>query len=113
MAAAAFTIAMAVRNAKGQKKSVRLTVSDVAAAFALWPSGESSVPLSSVDSWVEDMIFSAAGTDTTQLDVIVNGIDTGMRVANGANLATGVNRQIQGAPIFVPAGALLRFIQRA
>lgn len=113
MAAAAFKIAMTVRNAKGQARSIPLTVSDVAAAFALFPSGSSEMTLSSTDAYVTDMVYTAAGTDTSQLQVFINGVDTGIRVYNGANLGTVYNRQVQQSPIFVPAGALIRFTQLA
>jgi hypothetical protein len=113
MVAAPFKIAMTVRNAAGQQKSVPFTVSDVAAAFALFPSGASEIPLSSVDAWITDMVYTAAGTDTSQLQVFVNGVDTGIRVYNGANLGTVYNRQIQQSPIYVPAGATIKFTQLA
>lgn len=111
MAAAAFKIAMKVVNAQGQIKSIPLTVSDVNAAFALFPSGGSELPLSGLPSVIADMVYTAAGTDTSQLQVFINGVDTGIRVYNAANLGTVYNRQVQSAPISVPAGALVRFVQ--
>jgi len=113
MAAAAFKIAMKVVNSAGQSKSIPLTVSDVAAAFALFPSGGSELPLSSLPCVIADMVYTAAGTDTSQLKVYINGVDTGIRIYNATNLGTVYNRQVQSAPIAVPAGALVKFEQAA
>lgn len=111
MAAAAFKIAMKVVNQAGQIKSVPLTVSDVNAAFALFPSGGSELPLSNLPCVIADMVYTAAGTDTSQLRVYINGSDTGIRIYNAANLGTVYNRQVQASPIAVPAGALVKFEQ--
>lgn len=113
MAAAAFKVALTIRNSAGQIKSVPMTVSDVAAAFFLYPSGGSELPLSSLPCVITDILYTAAGTDTTQADVYVNGVDTGIRVFNAANTGTVINRQIMNSPIAIPAGAQVKFIQRA
>ena len=102
---------MTVVNAKGQIRSVPLTVSDVNAAYALYPSGGNELPLSSLPAVITDMVYTAAGTDTSQLALYVNGVDTGIRIYNGANLGTVYNRQLQTSPISIPAGALVKFAQ--
>jgi len=111
MAAVPFKIAMRVVNSAGQVRSIPLTVSDVTTAFALFPSGGSELALSSLPSMITDMVYTAAGTDTSQLVVYINGVDSGIRIYNGTNLATTYNRQVQNAPIPIPAGALVRFTQ--
>jgi len=111
MAAVPYKIAMKVVNSAGQTKSIPLTASDVNAAFALFPSGGSELALSSLPSVIADMLFTAAGTDTSQLQLFINGIDSGIRIYNGANLGTAYARQVLTSPIAIPAGALVRFTQ--
>lgn len=111
MVAAAFKIAMTVINSKGQIRSVPLTCTDMNAAYALYPSGGNELPLSSLSCVITDMVYTSAGTDTSQLALYVNGVDTGVRIYNGANLGTVYNRQLQTSPISIPASALVKFIQ--
>lgn len=111
MAAAPFKASMLVVNSQGQRKSVYLTASDVNAAALVFPSGGTEVALSGIDSTISDLILSAAGTDTTNMSIFVNGIDSGIRVVNAANLATNVLRQFMSQPVAIPAGALVKIVQ--
>jgi hypothetical protein len=79
----------------------------------VFPSGGTELQLSSLPCVITDMVYTSAGTDTTQLVVYINGIDSGIRVYNGTNLASTFNRQIQSSPIVVPAGAIIKFTQLA
>lgn len=110
MAATPFKVALTVRGAAGVR-SVPLTASDVNAAYFLFPSGGSELQLSSAPCIISDMIYTAAGVDTTSSDLFVNGVNTGIRIFNALNLATTINRQIASSPISVPAGALVKFVQ--
>jgi DNA-binding transcriptional LysR family regulator len=113
MAAAAYTVSLAVDTSAG-RRLLRLTASDVAAAFWLYPSGASELPLDPKGSAViRDIIYSAAGTDTTQVAVYKNGVDTGIRLSNAANLGTVINRQVQGSPIAFAPGDIVKFTQLA
>jgi hypothetical protein len=111
MAAAAYKVSMQVRNSAGQAKSLYLTASDVNAAAWVFSSGGTELQLSSLPSQVSDIIYSAAGTDTTNVSLFVNGVDTGIRLINSANLGTVYDRQVKVNPINIPAGALCKFVQ--
>lgn len=111
MAAAAYKVAMKVINSAGQSRSIPLTASDVNAAFWVFPSGGVEMQLSSLPCVIADVIYSAAGTDTSSVSLFVNGIDSGIRLFNAANLGTVYDRQVKTCPIQIPAGALVRFVQ--
>jgi len=111
MAAAAYTVSMAVDTSSG-RRMLRLTASDVNAAFWLYPSGASELPLDPKGSAViRDIIYSAAGTDTSQVAIFKNGVDTGIRLANEANLGTVINRQVAVSPIAFGLGDQVKFQQ--
>jgi hypothetical protein len=111
MAAAAFKVSLNVVNSAGNRRSIYLTASDVNAAAMVFPSGGTEIQLSSQVCAIADMILSAAGTDTTNTSLFVNGIDTGIRIIHAANLGTTINRQVATNPITIPAGAVVKFVQ--
>lgn len=113
MAAAPFKVSLTVTNANGNKKTIYLTASDVNAAALVFPSGGTELPLSSIQSWITDIVCAPTyGTDTTNMTVFINGVDvTGMRIINSANQGGTYNRQLQNAPIMIPAGALVKIVQ--
>jgi hypothetical protein len=114
MAAAAYkiTLIVALGQPNGVRKMIPLTASDVNAAFWLFPSGSSEMVLhGSQDSYIVDTILSAAGTDTTQTEIYLNGSSTGVKLLNATTLATANSRPFQQAPMRVPAGSLIRFTQ--
>lgn len=110
MAAAPYKVVLSIQTSEG-KKSVPLTASDVNAAAWVFPSGGTELQLSSGQAVITDIIYTAAGTDTTSVDVFVNGINTGYRIFNGTNLYNVLGRQIQSTPIGIRAGALVKFVQ--
>ena len=110
MAATPYKIALTIRNPQGVK-SLPMTASDVNAAFWLYPSGGNELQLSSLPCVISDIIYTAAGVDTTSVDLFVNGVNTGVRIFNGLNLATTINRQIASSPLSIPGGALVKFTQ--
>lgn len=112
MAAAAYKVSLTYRDASGIK-SQSMTASDVANEFWLFQSGGSEIPLSDKDAVITDILYTSGGTDTTQVALYVNGVDTGKRIFNSANLGTVYNRQIQNSPIGVRAGAVVKFKQIA
>lgn len=89
------------------------TCSDVTAAAWVFPDAGTDVSLpggqGTLALW--DVNLSAAGTDTSQTYIYVNGKDTGERVLHAANLGTNQNRQFIGSPIYIEAGARLKLVQ--
>jgi len=115
MAAAAFTETAIFKGlSNGRTIHVRYTVSDVAAAFALAPDGNGFIVLPSDQAYaMVDMIVVTGGTDTTNQEVFVNGLSTGIVIDNKSNLNTANFRQFATAPVAFKPGALVRFTQRA
>lgn len=114
MAAAAFKISMigALGNPNGARKMFPLTASDVNAEFALFPSGSSEMVLNgSQDVYIVDMILSAAGTDTSQMDLYVNGMLEGTKILNATSIGTIVNRPFSLAPVRIPKGVSIKWKQ--
>ena len=115
MAAVAFTeTAIFIGASNGRTMHLRLTLSDVAAAFAIAPDGNSFIQLpSDQDYWMKDVIVVTGGTDTTNQEVFANSMSTGLIVDNKSNLNTANSRQFQQAPVKFKAGSLLRLKQLA
>lgn len=111
MVAAPYKVSLAVKNTAGQTRQIYLTASDVNAAAWVFPSSGTELPLSSLPSVIADVIYSAAGTDTSQVALYINGVDTGFRFVNSANLYSAFQRQIYSNPVSIPAGALVKFVQ--
>jgi hypothetical protein len=111
MSAAPYKVAIAVRNQAGQITTIPVTASDVNTAYWIFSSGGSELPLSAMSCQIIDVVYTAAGTDTSQVYLFVNGINTGKIIFNAANLGTVYNRQLQTSPIGIPAGALVKFQQ--
>lgn len=114
MAAAAFKATLVFKTAK-RSWTIPCTVSDVAAAYYIFPSGASDyqLPANEGTVYLADVILSAAGTDTSKADIYVNDTTTGQQVANAANVGTVFNRQFMSSPIPMKAGARVRFTQVA
>lgn len=110
MAAAAYKVALSVQ-VDGKIKNIPLTASDVNAAYWLFPDGSSTMPFGNGPAVIREVIYSAAGTDTTSVDVFVNGINTGYRIFNSLNLGTTINRQVANSPIGIAPGAQVKFVQ--
>jgi hypothetical protein len=110
MAAAAYKVAMSVA-VDGKIKNIPLTASDVNGEFWLFPDGSSSLPLGQGSAVIREIIYSSAGTDTSSVDVFVNGINTGYRIFNALNLGTTINRQVSNSPIGISPGASVKFKQ--
>lgn len=112
MAAAAFKATLSVQ-VDGKLKSIYMTCSDVAAAGWAFPDGGTALPLGSGPAVIRDIILSAAGTDTTNSEVYVNGVYTGYTVVHAANVYSVLNRQVAQTPIVLNPGANIKLIQRA
>jgi hypothetical protein len=104
-----FKAVITVLNDAGQRTSIPLVGTDVTAVGLTFPDGSVANKLSSLHCKIVDMIFPS--TSITQCIIYINGIDTGVRVQNSASLGTTYSRQLQNAPVDVPAGALVSFYQ--
>jgi len=115
MGAVAFTETLIFRGVKnGRVLHVPCSVSDIAAEYAIAPDGNGFIQMPSEQDYsLVDAIVITGGTDTNNQDVYANGLATGIRLANKANLNTANNRQFQLNPITFKAGSLLRFKQAA
>lgn len=111
MAAAAYKVSLIVAKGSptGPRRIFPLTASDVNAEFWLFPSGSSEVTLNgSEDVYIVDTIYSAAGTDTSQVEFYINGIVEGTKILNATSLATTIIRPLSQAPLKVPKGATFK-----
>lgn len=114
MAAAAFTGTLIFKGSNGRTMHVRVTMSDVAAAYWAFPDGNSFLALPSEANWsLVDVIIVTGGTDTTQSEVYANGLSTGLVVDHKSNLNTSNFRQFATAPIGFKAGSVIKFKQAA
>lgn len=114
MAAAPFLGVVKARYQDGFTDQWNVTISDVNAAYWIFPDLNNNVILSTQHGYCDiyDIILSAAGTDTRTANIFVNGKPSSMAVQNGANLASNQARQFTpGAPLRLAAGANLRFTQ--
>lgn len=115
MAAAAFTTTMIFRGMRtGKTIHVRCTVSDVAAAYWIFPDGSSTLQLPADDNYsLVDVIIVTGGTDTTQSQLYVNQLNSGIVVDHKSNLNTSQFRQFITNPISFRAGSQLKLVQAA
>jgi len=114
MAAAAYKVSLiaALGSPAGPRKIFSLTASDVNGEFWLHPSGASEIPLHGTqDVYLLDAILSAAGTDTTQVEIFIGGASTGVKLLNATTVGTVVGRPLNTAPVRVPAGQALKVKQ--
>jgi len=114
MAAAAYKVSLicALGSPRGERKIFPLTASDVNAEFWLFPSGASEMVLHGTkDVYIVDAIYSAAGTDTSNVDIFLSGVNTGVKILNATSLATTINRPFNLAPFKVPAGSMIKVKQ--
>ena len=115
MAAAAFTGTCIFKGQKnGATKYVRVTISDVAAAYWIFPDGSNVLQLGADQGYsLVDVILVTGGTDTTNAQLFVNQLNTGIVIDNKSNLNTVQNRQFQFNPLGFNPGAQLKFVQAA
>lgn len=115
MAAAAYKVVLTFQGlSNGKKSNYPATATDIADAKFLFPSGQDNLTLPADQAYaLVDMIYTAAGTDTSQVYVYAGQKDTGERIYNGANLGTVYDRQVKSSPIGFKAGQNLQFIQKA
>lgn len=109
MAAAAFKATLVFQQ--GTKRMTRYcTVSDVNGEYYVFQDGNSFMTFTGDWVWT-DLILSAAGTDTTNAAVYLNGAPTSLQVVNSANVYSVLQRQISSAMPVIPSGATLKIKQ--
>lgn len=115
MVAAPFTATLIFKGARtGEVVYQRATISDVAAAYWVFPDGNSFLQLDSTQNWyLADVIIVTGGTDTTNAQIYVNQKNTGIVLDNKSNLNTVQYRQFINSPLGFKAGAMIRFVQAA
>lgn len=114
MAAAAFTATLIFKGSKGKTLHVRCTISDVAAAYWIFPDGNNFIALPGDQDWyLADVIVVTGGTDTSQSQLYVNMLNSGLVVDHKSNLNTANFRQFIQSPVGFKAGAVLRLVQAA
>jgi hypothetical protein len=114
--ATAYKGTVLVRYGNGRSRTYKITASDVAAAAWVMEDASTILKVASTQGSVQiaDIILTGAGgTDTTNIEIWVNGKQTGEIVLGGANTTATISRQIQGSPVMVEPGAQIQFIQRA
>jgi hypothetical protein len=116
MVAAPFKASLLVAkgSVNGPRKIFSITGSDVAAEYLLFDSGSSEVTLSGdADVFIVDVIYSAAGTDTSNDQVFIGGVTDGTKIYRATSLATTIQRPYQIAPLKIPKGTSVKFKQLA
>lgn len=113
MAAAAFLALLVFQAQNGERIAYNCTVSDVTAAFYIFPDGQNTVtlPANKGNMRLVDVQLSAAGTDTRTADIFAGGRRTPVSILNSANLGTNLARQFLSAPMTFAPGSQLRFTQ--
>jgi len=113
MAAAPFLAVLKFKADTGATFSYPCTVSDVNAAFYIFPDGNSDVilPSNMGNLYLADVILSAAGTDTRTATIFCGGKNTGEQILNAGNVGTVINRQFVGNPVGFAPASRLRFTQ--
>jgi hypothetical protein len=116
MTAAPFKASLIVAKGspQGARKIFSLTGSDVANEYLLFDSGSSEVTLAGdADVYLIDVIYSAAGTDTTNDAIYVGGVTDGTKIYRSTSLATTISRPLNIAPTRIPKGTSAKFKQLA
>lgn len=115
MVAAPFKVSLiaALGGPNGKRKVFTMTGSDVANEYLLFDSGSSEVTLNKNDVYIVDMIYTAAGTDTTNDQLFIGGTTDGTKLFRATSTGTIVMRPLQSSPIRVPGGTSVKFKQLA
>lgn len=113
MTAVAFTETLIFKGtSNGKVIHMPMTVSDVSGEYAVAPDGQGFIQLPSDQNYaLIDVIVVTGGTDTSNQDIYINGLTSGLRIDNKSNLNTSNFRQFATAPVTFKAGSNLRFKQ--
>jgi len=110
MAAAAFKANLIFKQ--GANTLTRYaTVSDVNGQYYTFQDGNTFLTLPAGNWTWTDLILSAAGTDTTNASVYLNGAPTSLQIVNAANISTVLQRQIQQTCPVITGGSTIKIVQ--
>lgn len=106
MAATPFKGTLTLRYKDGRVQVEPFTATDVANAFVTFTkSNNNFVQSRQVVGVIADIALSAAGVDTTQIAVFVNGADQNMAYL-GSGLVATVNNRVPAPAAFVPGASI-------
>lgn len=112
MAATPFKGIVTFKGKSGANYSLPISCSDVADAFATWSKSNQTFYTAPELVWLTDISLTAAGVDTNNLDLFVNGADVNIRYND-----TGIKNTVQmprlPAAIPISPGAMIQFKQTA
>jgi hypothetical protein len=112
MAAAPYKVSVTFSANGKPNKNLYLTASDVNGAYWLAPDGSADIfPSTQSGGYISDVLYTAAGTDTSTVSIFKNGYDTGLKFVNAANTGSILNRQSQSMKVAFNAGDKLKFVQ--
>lgn len=109
MAATPYVGRIVFKKMDGTMQSEAVYGPDVNADYVQWESmGRMDFVRTQADCYITDISLSAAGVDCSQLQLFINGKDTGIRLIGGGLIAT-VNNRIQDPIGKIPAGSIVMF----
>lgn len=112
MAAAAYKATLIFKGGNGDILTRYVTADDVNGNYYTFQDGNTFLTLPSNTNWVwTDLILSAAGTDTSNAAVYVNGAASPLQIVNSANITSVQFRQIAQTMPRYPAGTTLKIKQ--
>jgi hypothetical protein len=91
---------------------IRATISDVNAAYWIYPDGSSTLNLPADTTWsLVDVIVVTGGTDTSNSQLYVNQTNSGLVIDHKSNLNTVQYRQFITNPIGFKAASQIKLVQ--
>lgn len=115
MAPAPINAIIKCKGGDGYTFSYPCTISDVSAAYWIFPDGNSDVvfPSNHGNIAIIDIVLSGTGTDCTRDDIFVGGKSTGEQVLRSSNLGNNFSRQYtMASPMIIAPASRLRFVQK-
>lgn len=116
MTAEPFTQNLIIKGtSNGRTIHMVLDCSDVNNEFLVAQDGNNFVQLPSDQAYqlIDIIVVGNGGEDTKFQELFVNSMNSGIKIAPKANLATSNWRQFQQAPITLKAGSMFRLQQKA
>lgn len=112
MAAVPFTGTLIFKGQNGQINHVRCTMSDVTTQAWVFPDGSTTLQMPANTNWfLVDVIIVVGGTDTSQSQLYVNQLNSGLVIDHQSNLNTSQFRQFITNPVGFKAGSQIKLVQ--
>jgi len=110
--ATAYTVTLTLENVRTkERRQVTLAGDDTNANALTFDSGETNTSLSPVDVRIVDYCDVAAVGSVSKVQPYINGQALPFRIARASNLSGATVRGVMLSPIYVPGGAIVKFIQ--